>query len=336
MLLAKLQHSQQPILWLIDEQTDVSQAASLSNKTHIICLSQRIDQVEALQALGFEAILSDYDFSNLAGKTFNTVALRLSKQKALVHHCFNQIPSVLTDDGQLVIAGAKNEGVKNFAKSLAKLSQSTSRERGKQQNELHSFVTPQWPNTKFDNSDYATLRPSIEYNGTRLFSKPGLFGWQKLDLGSRLLIDTLPEQAINADQTVLDLGCGYGLLAVEAAKRGGIVTATDNNIAATKTCQQNLKPFGDKHRAITADCAQGIHETFDVVLCNPPFHTGFEVDNNLTQRFAKAAAHRLKPSGTAYFVVNQFVPLERCAENIFSRIDLIAKDQGFKVFKLSQ
>jgi 16S rRNA (guanine1207-N2)-methyltransferase len=70
------------------------------------------------------------------------------------------------------------------------------------------------------------------------------------------------------------------------------------------------------------------------VICNPPFHQGFDVEAELTTRFLQAARDRLARNGTALFVVNQFIPLERKAQPLFKSVHEICRARGFKVIAL--
>ena len=105
---------------------------------------------------------------------------------------------------------------------------------------------------------------------------------------------------------------------------------------ALRACELNCQAWAIPFEIELADCAQGIKKSFDLVLCNPPFHQGFSVENQLTERFLAAAAKHLAPHGLAYFVVNQFIPLERKAADYFKRCEKINHNGQFKILRLSQ
>ena len=68
-----------------------------------------------------------------------------------------------------------------------------------------------------NDKDYSQLRP-IQF--TNACTEAGDFGWDKIDRGSAFLIDYLPQflsDYKNASQTLLDLGCGYGYIALSAS-----------------------------------------------------------------------------------------------------------------------
>jgi len=75
--------------------------------------------------------------------------------------------------------------------------------------------------------DYTQLRGVKVTPELSVQTKPGIFGWRKEDPGSALLASVAD---IPGGASVLDLGCGYGYLAIRAAQRGaGRVWATDSN-----------------------------------------------------------------------------------------------------------
>ena len=125
------------------------------------------------------------------------------------------------------------------------------------------------------------------------------------------------------------------MAAQRQAKNTLRIVATDNCAAATTACQKNFAAFNIAGEVIADDCASSVSSTFDALLCNPPFHQGFKTDTRLTEKFVETAAQRVKDTGRALFVVNQFVPLERIAQTVFARSEKIAQADGFKLLVLS-
>ncbi len=85
---------------------------------------------------------------------------------------------------------------------------------------------------------------------------------------------------------------------------------------------------------IAGDCADTVEGNFDLVLCNPPFHRGFDVDNELTRHFLSAARKKLDRGGVAVFVVNSFIPIEKKLGGLFRKVQTLLNDRQFKVLAL--
>jgi len=192
-----------------------------------------------------------------------------------------------------------------------------------------------------DDSDYDQPRSIAPDSGLTLLSKPGLFGWNKVDVGSALLIKQLQQLSplLNPPNSCVDLGCGYGYLTIAAASLGNLKSInhwmlTDNNAAALQLAKQNLLNNQLTGEVIAADAGRGIGRKTDLLLCNPPFHQGFGIDGDLTDKFLVSAKRLLSPQGLALFVVNQFIPLERKAAPLFGEVKLVVDNGSFKVIQL--
>lgn len=307
-------------------------------------LSNRRDIADAASQAGCITHFCDFDFSPWQAGALDLIAMPVAKEKAIVHHVANSAASLLMPGGQLLLTGGKQEGIKTFAKTLA------TRLGGEARPEKHGaryrlvLTRGVQPGPPLDDDQYPLLRPVLEIDGQPVFSKPGLFGWDRIDAGSTLLAarfaDVLADQAGKADspRTLLDLGCGYGYLSLMAARCGAFhITATDNCAAALLACGRNFLTQGIDGKVVAGDAGGTLRGPFDILLCNPPFHQGFSSDRRLTDKFLAAAKRLLHPRhGRALFVVNSFVPLESLAAKYFSQICVMVNDGRFKVVTLSR
>lgn len=100
-------------------------------------------------------------------------------------------------------------------------------------------------------------------------------------------------EAMGATGSVLDLGCGSGILSIAAAKLGFFpVTAIDNDPAAVRTARENAAAngVGDRIAFTVADLASW----------SPPFRAGVVLANLLAevlQRHAATLASAVAPGG---------------------------------------
>ncbi len=338
LLLHELQACEQPALWLLDEQ--VPPAVMPPARPQWQCLSNRVDVVQALREKGYAAVTSDFDFEAL-GAAFAAVFYRVSKEKPLVHHLINQSLARLPLGGELYLAGYKGDGLRTYAdKAAALVGGERELVRGKGGAQLAIIRKSTQPAESLDDSDYLTLRNIAPPELPALYSKPGVFGWQKIDQGSALLVQQLPaffESFAQPPQQVLDLGCGYGYITVmaHALLPAARYIATDNNAAAVAACQRNFAEHDIAGEVQLADAGDGIAARVEALLCNPPFHRGFDIHGDLTEHFLRAARRLLAPRGQALFVVNQFIALERKAEGLFGSVEKLAEGGGFKVLRLA-
>ncbi len=334
------QPSVKPLLVIADEQL-----AALDNppvSAAVRYLSNRYDVAAGLERHGATVDLSDFDTGRYADAAFSGLVYRISKEKAVVNHIINAAPGLLTTDGELTLIGHKQEGINSYCKHAGNyLGGRSSIERGDGAYRAASFTCRPVSGKRLDDNDYARIR-LIQQNVQELtlYSKPGIYGWQKIDRGSSLLVAAIRNHLAGSEaariNTVLDLGCGYGYLSVMLACLGAShILATDNNIAAVNACRQNFIAHGIAGEVLADDCAGHIDQHFDTVVCNPPFHLGFDTSRGLTAKFLKNARRRLLPSGRAFFVVNQFIGIETPALEVFKSVQEIYRGQGFKVLLMS-
>ena len=164
------------------------------------------------------------------------------------------------------------------------------------------------------------------------YSMPGIFGWNKIDVGSRLLIDHLNDlKGIGAD-----FGCGYGYLTkniLEKCEDIDTLYAFDIDPKATQACTKNVT----NERAIIQiqDCTKPINDLpkLDFIIMNPPFHDGSTEDKELGQKFILNAKHHLKKNGNLYIVANKHLPYEKILNVQFQSVKVIYEGDGFKIFK---
>ena len=341
-LLQLLQHAsgdQEPLLLILDEHDAVLPPPQHPESR---ALSNRYDVCAGARRQGWPCSFSDFwlDAELMAG--CRRALYRVSKEKRVVEHVLQGLWQLLPVNGELHCAGYKGEGIKTFAKRAAVVWDcEVTLERGDGNLHLYCFTKLSDRTGPLQTDDYHALQAIGEWQGCAVYSKPGVFAWDRFDAGSVFLLSYLPKllQAGKCgQQRALDLGCGSGLLALALVQAGfREVIATDNNAAAIRACEFNLQqPAKDQQVLVVADdCGASLRGSFDLILCNPPFHQGFEVAETMTDRFLEASLRVLKAGGQALFVVNSFIPLERKAQAWFGKVGKVADNKLYKLVLLA-
>lgn len=134
----------------------------------------------------------------------------------------------------------------------------------------------------------------------------GAFSGTRVDIGTRFLLSFLPEMKPDA-VTAVDLGCGTGVVAAAlAGSRPGLaVLATDESTAAVASAIATLQA-NDLHATVRRDdgLSSQPDSCADLIVLNPPFHTGSTVDPGIALRLFDEAARVLKPGGELWTVFN--------------------------------
>lgn len=176
----------------------------------------------------------------------------------------------------------------------------------------------------------ATLR-----NKEYLFeTDAGVFSRTEIDLGSQILIESLPAQLGN---TVLDLGCGYGPIGMVAASlvnSSGQVYLVDINERAVELANRNIKANGIMNaQALVSDGLQELADVkFDNILTNPPIRAGKKVVYSML----KDAYAALNQGGCLFVVIRTkqgAKSLEKHLTEIGAICSTIQKKHGFRVYK---
>jgi len=169
----------------------------------------------------------------------------------------------------------------------------------------------------------------IFHSDDNVFSKNGI------DFGSKFLVSTILKDA-EIKGKALDLGCGYGTIAILLAKFNDCkFIACDVNERAVGLAQEGVKANGlsDKIKVIVSDACDAVEETdFDFVISNPPIRAG----NKVLDKFFTQSYEKLKQGGVSYWVFRkqQGAPSYTKKLNaIYGNAEIIDKEKSYWVVK---
>jgi len=186
------------------------------------------------------------------------------------------------------------------------------------------------PNAKFED---ALSLISFEAAGLKLEAEPGVYAAGKLDPGTAALLEAFEFESLTGKR-VLDLGCGYGLLALKAALAGAEVTAVDDDLTAVRSTYKNAKTYGLDIRPLHSDVISELKEkaSFEACIMNPPFHVGKAVRLELPHAFIAGAYRVLGPGGELVLVANKALAYEPLL-NHFAYWEMLTETKTFKVLR---
>lgn len=172
-----------------------------------------------------------------------------------------------------------------------------------------------------------------------LETHPGIFSWEKLDEGTKLLLDHLE---IEPGLSIWDVGCGYGAIGFSEILAGaGLVAMSDVNLIAIDYAQRNA----DKN-----NISNGVHifpadnlspipsiqlptSQFDLIISNPAFHQGRQVDKSMADKLIAQAINFLTPKGRLVIVANRFLNYDKTMREHFNHVSRIAETNKFHVIE---
>lgn len=175
-------------------------------------------------------------------------------------------------------------------------------------------------------------RFTVEIRGVALDmeTQPGVFAGDRLDAGTALLLQHL-EVADGA--RVLDVGCGAGIIGILAHALGASqVDLVDANLLAVETAARNLRRLAVPGRALPSDVYGAVSgERYDLIVSNPPFHRGKEVDTAVADRLIDEAPAHLRPGGSLLIVANAFLAYGKSMSRVFHHVETVAATRQYHV-----
>lgn len=159
-------------------------------------------------------------------------------------------------------------------------------------------------------------------------TREGLFSPAHADRGTLAMLSLAD---FRPGLRVLDLGCGWGLVGVAAAKICGAenVWMADIDPRAVETARENAERNGvfGAHYCVS-DGFSGISEAgFDLILSNPPYQSDFSV----AKGFIEKGFNRLKIGGRMLMVVKREAWYRNKFTAVFGGVRVFPLD-GYFVF----
>lgn len=188
------------------------------------------------------------------------------------------------------------------------------------------------------NNDELASDPKIinaNVNGISLKFKTdiGVFSRDFLDYASKLLLENMNFEVIE-NQSILDVGCGYGPIGIYAAKISkNPVVMLDINPRALSLSKENLTLNNVSAKVIESDCLDSVlNDKFGLIICNPPIHAG----KSVVYKIFEQAYEVLNPLGSFWIVIQQkhgAPSAIKKLEEVFDLVEIIYKKKGFYIIK---
>ena len=193
---------------------------------------------------------------------------------------------------------------------------------------LETAEVPSWPDVPGAGREGAkSFQTTIWGNSLTFQTRPDVFSPRWADRGTLAMLNRV--ELTPADR-VLDLGCGYGLVGIAAAKVIGQdrVTMVDNDPHAVELAKANACANGVP--GIRIECGDGLAAVpdaeFSLILCNPPFHEGFSTP----KRFIDEGFRRLTVGGKMVMVVKRLTWYRNRLAAVFGGVRVM-EDEGYYV-----
>ncbi len=269
---------------------------------------------------------------SLTADSCKLVVMRVPKQLSYFEYQLSKLSQLLPTGATVLVAGMD----KHLSPATGSLIDSyigpTERHRGQHKARLFSASK--------DARCPASFSGTGEYYSDTLnqplISLANVFAREKMDIGSRFLLDSL----VTLPQTnrLIDLACGNGIIGLTAASRGlcksllmcdesamAIASARINSERCTLPCDVSYH-LGDGLLDYKGEFA-------NLILCNPPFHLNHRVDEGVGRRLLAQCAAHLVEGGSLCLVANRHLNYLPTLKRDFSVVEKLAQNSKFVVWQ---
>lgn len=233
----------------------------------------------------------------------------------------------LSDGGRFiaVMEGATEDSLKTLKQIWPKVHVV---ERGKRISVFKAFKQGVIVKERQFAAKWLTSVPGLE--PIEFTSLPGCFCHRRADAGGLALAEVVSAELCEStkDLSLLDMGCGCGLVGYLIAKRCKAVnslTLIDSHsraIAAAQLNAQNLNLVPPIRYILSDDgLPRGEVATQDIVVGNPPYYSEYRI----AEIFMETAYRALKPGGVCYMVVKTATGLQALQEKYFRTVTIIPR-----------
>ena len=179
-----------------------------------------------------------------------------------------------------------------------------------------------------------TVRLRLADVDVELATDRGVFGSKAVDAGTLILLREAPPPPTSG--ALLDLGCGYGPIAIALARRApqAHVWAIDINERAVELAVANAAKMQLSN--VTAVTPERVPEDarFDAIYSNPPVRVGKQPLHDLLLAWLP----RLKPGAPAYLVVQRNLGSDSLAAWLTAegwRVARLKSKKGYRILEVT-
>jgi len=180
-------------------------------------------------------------------------------------------------------------------------------------------------------SDLKIFKTSILGKDYSFYTDNGVFSKEKLDFGTRTLIESLPIERLTGD--ILDVGCGYGVIDIILGKiTQASFEGIDVNKRALHLAEMNKKLNNINNASFYySNIYENVDKKYDFIITNPPIRAGKEVVYGIVMN----ARNYLKDNGVLYIVIRKEQGAKSMLRDLeeYYNTEVINKNKGFFVIK---
>ena len=276
-----------------------------------------------------------YDSLQQVNEPTELVLIKIPKTTALLEQQLIDLQLVVSANTLIIAAGKANAIQKSTLGLFEKYLGPTTTSLAKKKSRL-IFCQPS------ADKQHSSPYPSIWFTESPRFeisNFANVFSRQQLDIGARLLLQHLPDAH---DATVIDLGCGNGVLGLHVLRQypsAKLIFVDESHMAlasAKHNVQKNMPEKLQQCQFLVTNCLDDFEEKtglgeVDMVLCNPPFHQQNTITDHIALQMFNDAKRVLKQHGALHVVGNRHLDYPAKLKRLFKGYSVLASDKKFSI-----
>ncbi|MFD7645184.1 methyltransferase [Kitasatospora sp. NPDC059795] len=172
-------------------------------------------------------------------------------------------------------------------------------------------------------------------SGRQVANQAGVFCADRLDIGTRFLLQHLPD--LSDARRIVDLGCGNGIVGTAAALTAphAELLFVDESFQAVASAEETFRtalgPDAPAEFLVGDALADIPTASVDVVLLNPPFHSHQATTDAIAWRMFTGARRVLRPGGELRVVGNRHLGYHVKLRRLFGNCRTVAGSPKFTI-----
>jgi 16S rRNA (guanine1207-N2)-methyltransferase len=266
------------------------------------------------------------------------VLIKIPKSQALLEHQLYALRALLHHDTRIVAAGMARHIHSSTLELFETIIGPASTTRAVKKSRL--LLVERDHSLNQGQSQYPTSFELQVDRSYRIINHASVFSRDRLDPGSRLLLEQMPvgEQY----RRIVDLGCGNGVLGLIAAAMNPAATLLfcDESYMAIASAEANFRDaFAGTREAEfrVGDCLQGVAaNSHDLVLINPPFHQQHSIGDAVAWQMFMEARRVLVEGGELRIVGNRHLGYHAKLKKLFGNCTTVDANRKFVVLSATK
>lgn len=263
----------------------------------------------------------------------DVVIINFPKSKDELAFTFAMIAPYLLEGAKIVLVGEKKGGVQSSPKLTNDFLEHCQKiDAARHCLVFAGIVNSDKLNKPFTLSDwFKNYQININNIELTIASLPGVFSQKKLDIGTALLLNNLPEVM---QGNVLDFGCGAGVISCFIGKKypDTLLSLLDVSALAIKSAEETLALNNLSGTVFPSNSLSMVKGQYQHIVSNPPFHQGTNTSYQATEDFLKGIHKHMHARANITIVANSFLKYLPIMQQHIGKTKPLINKQGFTIY----